>query len=48
MKIHASGKGHLEAKHILHPIDMGWEVTERIYTRHCFRTEQLIAAGKRA
>ena len=29
----------------LHLIDVGREVAEKIYERHCFFTEQLIAAG---
>ena len=29
----------------LHLIDIGREVAEKIYERHCFFTEQLIAAG---
>ena len=31
--------------HFLHLTDMGREVAETIYERHCFFTEQLIAAG---
>ena len=31
--------------HFLHLTDVGREVAERIYERHCFFTEQLIAAG---
>ena len=34
--------------HFLHLTDVGREVAERIYERHCFFTEQLIAAGKTA
>ena len=30
---------------ILHLTDVGREVAEKIYERHCFFTEQLIAAG---
>ena len=31
--------------HFLHLTDIGREVAETIYERHCFFTEQLIAAG---
>ena len=31
--------------HFLHLTDVGREVAEKIYERHCFFTEQLIAAG---
>ena len=31
--------------HFLHLTDVGREVAERIYERHCFFTEQLIATG---
>ena len=31
--------------HFLHLTDVGSEVAERIYERHCFFTEQLIATG---
>ena len=31
--------------HFLHLTDVGREVAERIYERHCFFTEQLITAG---
>ena len=31
--------------HFLHLTDVGREVAERTYERHCFFTEQLIAAG---
>ena len=31
--------------HLLHLTDVGREVAEKIYERHCFFTEQLIAAG---
>ena len=31
--------------HFLHLTDIGREVAEKIYERHCFFTEQLIAAG---
>ena len=30
---------------IIHLTDVGREVAEKIYERHCFFTEQLIAAG---
>ena len=35
----------LDEDHFLHLTDAGREVAERIYERHCFFTEQLIAAG---
>ena len=35
----------MDEAHFLHLTDLGWEVAETIYERHCFFTEQLIAAG---
>ena len=35
----------MDEDHFLHLTDVGCEVAERIYERHCFFTEQLIAAG---
>ena len=35
----------MDEDHFLHLIDVGREVAEKIYERHCFFTEQLIAAG---
>ena len=35
----------MDEDHFLHLIDIGREVAETIYERHCFFTEQLIAAG---
>ena len=35
----------MDEDHFLHLTDIGWEVAEKIYERHCFFTEQLIAAG---
>ena len=35
----------MDEDHFLHLTDMGREVAEKIYERHCFFTEQLIAAG---
>ena len=35
----------MDEDHVLHLTDVGREVAERIYERHCFFTEQLIAAG---
>ena len=35
----------MDEDHFLHLTDAGREVAERIYERHCFFTEQLIAAG---
>ena len=40
MKIHASDEDGF-----LHPTDTGQEVAKKIYERHQFFTEQLIAAG---
>ena len=34
-----------DENHYLHLTDLGQEVAEKIYERHCFFTEQLIAAG---
>ena len=52
MKLHASGEDYLETIHVLQKkrgmvrsVDVGREVAERTYERHCFFTEQLIAAG---
>ena len=35
----------MDEDYFLHLTDVGREVAERIYERHCFFTEQLIAAG---
>ena len=35
----------MDEDHFLHLTDVGREVAERSYERHCFFTEQLIAAG---
>ncbi|MCD2491952.1 metal-dependent transcriptional regulator [Lacrimispora sp. NSJ-141] len=35
----------MDEDHFLHLTDVGREVAEGIYERHCFFTEQLIAAG---
>ena len=35
----------MDEDHLLHLTDVGREVAEKIYVRHCFFTEQLIAAG---
>ena len=35
----------MDENHVLHLTDIGREVAEKIYERHCFFTEQLIAAG---
>ena len=35
----------MDEDHFLHLSDVGLEVAERTYERHCFFTEQLIAAG---
>ena len=35
----------MDEDHYLHLTDIGREVAEKIYERHCFFTEQLIAAG---
>ncbi len=35
----------VDEDHFLHLTDVGREVAEKIYERHCFFTEQLIAAG---
>ena len=35
----------MDEDHILHLTDVGREVAEKIYERHCFFTEQLITAG---
>ena len=40
-----SGFLMMDEDHFLHLTDVGREVAERIYERHCFFTEQLIAAG---
>ena len=34
-----------DENHYLHLTDLGQEVAEKIYERHCFFTEKLIAAG---
>ena len=40
-----SGFLTMDEDHFLHLTDVGLEVAEKIYERHCFFTEQLIAAG---
>ena len=35
----------MDEDHFLHLTDVGREVAEKIYERHCFFTEQLIAVG---
>ena len=35
----------MDEDHVLHLTDVGREVAEKIYERHCFFTEQLITAG---
>ena len=40
-----SGFLTMDEDHFLHLTDVGREVAEKIYERHCFFTEQLIAAG---
>ena len=35
----------MDENHFLHLTDVGREVAEKIYERHCFFTQQLIAAG---
>ena len=35
----------MDEDHFLHLTDIGCDVAEKIYERHCFFTEQLIAAG---
>ena len=35
----------MDKDHFLHLTDIGCEVAKKIYGRHCFFTEQLIAAG---
>ena len=35
----------MDEDHFLHLTDVGREVAEKIFERHCFFTEQLIAAG---
>ena len=35
----------MDEDHFLHLTEQGREVAEKIYERHCFFTEQLIAAG---
>ena len=35
----------VDSDYFLHLTDVGCEVAEKIYERHCFFTEQLIAAG---
>ena len=35
----------MDEDHFLHLTDVGREVAEKIYERHCFFTEQLFAAG---
>ena len=35
----------MDEEHFLHLTDVGREVAEKIYERHCFFTKQLIAAG---
>lgn len=31
--------------HYIHLTDLGWDVAEKIYERHCFFTHQLISVG---
>ena len=48
MKLHASGEDYLETILVLHKktgMVRSVDVAEKIYERHCFFTEQLIAAG---
>ena len=40
-----SGFLTMDEDYFLHLTDVGREVAEKIYERHCFFTEQLIAAG---
>ena len=35
----------MDEEHFLHLTDIGREVAENIYEKHCFFTERLIAAG---
>ena len=35
----------MDEDHFLHLTDVGCEVAEKIYERHCFFTQQLVAAG---
>ena len=35
----------MDKEHFLHLTDVGRKVAEKIYERHCFFTQQLIAAG---
>ena len=35
----------MDENHLLHLTDIGREVAEKIYERHCFFTERLVAAG---
>ena len=35
----------MDEDHFLHLTDIGREIAEQIYEKHCFFTEQLIAAG---
>ena len=35
----------MDEDHFLHLADVGREIAEKIYERHCFFTEQLITAG---
>ena len=35
----------MDKNHFLHLTDIGCEIAEKIYERHCFFTEQLIAVG---
>ena len=35
----------MDEDHLLHLTDVGRKVAEKIYERHCFFTDQLIAAG---
>ena len=34
-----------DENHYIHLTDLGWDVAEKIYERHCFFTYQLIAVG---
>ena len=45
LKVCNGGFLTMDEDHLLHLTDVGREVAEKIYERHCFFTEQLIAAG---
>ena len=34
-----------DENHYIHLTDLGWDVAEKIYERHCFFTHQLISVG---